>query len=77
MSVGYLAKCASHGKPKKRFTSRAEAEGLRSALVRAGTWTKNKSNTYQCNACGFWHAGSTGSGNRGQAKGHRKARRSR
>lgn len=75
MSVGYLAKCSSHGHPKKRHANREEAEAHRAKLVRMGVWTKRKSNTYPCNACGFWHAGSVGKANRGQSKGHRKSRK--
>jgi predicted RNA-binding Zn-ribbon protein involved in translation (DUF1610 family) len=75
MTVGFLAKCASGGRPKKRHASRQEAEEHRSMLIRRQIWTKSKSNTYRCNACGFWHAGSTGQVNRGQGKGHRKGKR--
>lgn len=76
MTVGFMAKCSRDGRqPKKRHETREEAEQHRSMLIRQGIWTKNKSNTYRCNACGFWHAGSTGSGNRGQGKGHQKGKR--
>lgn len=54
MSAGYLAKCGA----KKRHTNKAGAEGQRWALIRAGKWTASGSNTYGCNVCGGWHAGS-------------------
>jgi hypothetical protein len=75
MTVGFMAKCSSRGRPKKRHANEAEAEAHRRKLVRMGVWRMNKSNTYLCNACGHWHAGSTGSANRGGAKGHRKNRK--
>jgi rubrerythrin len=54
MSAGYLAKCAR----KKRHETRAEAEEHRAELVRLGKWRMTNSNTYRCNQCGCWHAGS-------------------
>lgn len=75
MSRGYMAKCASHGKPKKQHASREQAEEHRSRLVRMGVWTKAASNTYRCTACGFWHAGGTGNRHRGHVNGHRQSRK--
>jgi len=65
MSVGYLRKCSSNGKPKKSHPTQGEAEGHRQAMISAGRWTAAKSNTYFCNQCGGYHAGSTGQVNRG------------
>lgn len=75
MTVGFMAKCSSRGRPKKRHYTEQEAEAHRRKLCGVGIWRMNKSNTYLCNACGFWHAGSTGKVNRGAAKGHRKNRK--
>lgn len=55
MSAGYLAKCGT----KKRHPDKKQAEGQRWGLIRAGKWTPSGSNTYPCNVCGYWHAGST------------------
>lgn len=68
MSVGYLAKCTSRGRPKKRHATQAEAEAQRSQLIRRGVWKPATSNTYFCNQCGCYHAGSTGQINRGRGK---------
>lgn len=68
MSAGYMAKCSSHGKPKKKHLTQADAEGQRASLIKAGVWKPSTSNTYFCNQCGFYHAGSTGRSNRGGGK---------
>lgn len=68
MSVGYLKKCSSNGKPKKRFLLQAQAEEFRAHLVRIGRWTSGRSNTYFCNVCGFYHAGEMGRSNRGKGR---------
>jgi rubrerythrin len=65
MSVGYLKKCSSNGKPKKRYDTQAEAEKQRSGLIRMGVWKVGNSNTYFCNQCGGYHAGKLGRSNRG------------
>jgi rubrerythrin len=68
MSVGYLKKCSSNGRPKKQHRTQAEAEAQRAGLVHAGRWTWNGSNTYWCNQCGFYHAGQLGKANRGKGR---------
>lgn len=68
MSVGYMAKCSSRGRPKKQHETQEAAEGQRAQLIAAGIWKPGTSNTYFCNQCGFYHAGSTGRANRGQSK---------
>lgn len=68
MSVGYLAKCSSRGRPKKSHPTQAAAEAHRSALIAAGRWRAATSNTYFCGQCGGYHAGSTGTANRGGGK---------
>lgn len=64
MSVGYLAKCAR----KRRHKTQAEAEEHRMSLIRIGRWTVAGSNTYWCNQCGHFHAGSLGRSNRGKGR---------
>ena len=68
MSVGYLKKCTSRGKPKQRHETQAEAEKQRSSMVAAGLWTRAGSNTYFCNQCGCFHAGKLGRNNRGKGR---------
>lgn len=68
MSVGYLKKCSSQGKPKTQHQTQAEAEGQRSILIEAGKWTRGNSNTYFCNQCGWYHAGKLGRSNRGKGR---------
>jgi hypothetical protein len=68
MSVGYLAKCSSRGRPKRAFATQAEAEGQRWALIHAGKWKAHQTNTYFCNQCGGYHAGTMGKGNRGKGR---------
>lgn len=68
MSVGYLKKCSSQGRPKKQHRTQAEAEEQRANLVKIGRWTWGNSNTYWCNQCGFWHAGKLGRANRGKGR---------
>lgn len=68
MSVGYMAKCTSRGKPKRQYATQAEAEAHRKHLIARGTWKAGSSNTYFCNQCGAYHAGSTGRANRGRSK---------
>jgi hypothetical protein len=69
MSVGYLKKCANrNGTPKRMFQNQTLAEELRAAMVAAGKWTWAGSNTYFCNQCGRYHAGSLGKGNRGKGR---------
>lgn len=71
MSVGYLAKCGR----KKRHPDQDKAEERRAELVARGVWRWNKSNTYRCNQCDSWHAGSTGHSPRGTTGGRRRARK--
>ena len=73
MSVGYLAKCGR----KRRHPDQDAAEQHRRELVARGVWTWRKSNTYDCNQCGCWHAGSTGATNRGTSGGRKRARKDR
>lgn len=68
MSAGYLAKCSSRGKPKKRHPTQDEADEQRQNLIRAGIWRPANSNTYFCNQCGSWHAGRLGRSNRGKGR---------
>lgn len=68
MSVGYMAKCSSRGKPKKQHTTQASAEEQRRGLIKAGIWRADRTNTYFCNQCGHWHAGRLGRSNRGKGK---------
>ena len=68
MSVGYLKKCSGRGKPKRQHATQEAAEAQRSQLIAAGIWKAGSSNTYFCNQCGFYHAGSTGRANRGKGK---------
>lgn len=68
MSVGYLKKCSSNGRPKDQFKTQTEAEARRASLVHAGRWTWGNSNTYWCNQCGFFHAGKLGRANRGKGR---------
>jgi hypothetical protein len=68
MSVGYLAKCAR----KRRHKTQAEPH--RQSLIRIGRWTAGGSNTYWCNQCGHFHAGSLGSSNRGKGRRIKKAK---
>lgn len=68
MSRGYLAKCSTGGKPKTRHETQAAAESHRRYLIWTGRWTAGGSNTYWCNQCGGYHAGSTGRFNRGGGK---------
>lgn len=68
MSVGYLKKCSSNGKPKKKHATQAEAEKQRAGLIALKKWTWGGSNTYFCNQCGGWHAGSLGRANRGKGR---------
>lgn len=76
MSVGYLKKCANrNGTPKKAHPTQALAEAQRSGMIAAGKWTPANSNTYFCNQCGGYHAGSLGKANRG--KGRRVAAKNR
>ena len=58
MSAGYLRKCGS----KIKHETRASAEGQRTSMVKAGKWTRSGSNTYGCNVCGNYHAGSISKG---------------
>lgn len=71
MSVGYLKKCSSGGRPKQVFTTQEKAEAFRSSLIRIGRWTPGNSNTYYCGEHGGYHAGRLGRANRG--KGRKKA----
>lgn len=64
MSVGYLAKCSI----KRRHKTQEEAEAHRMSLVKIGRWTLAGSNTYWCNQCGHFHAGSLGSPNQGKGR---------
>lgn len=75
MSRGYLAKCSSRNRPKQSHPTQAEAEKQRQGLIAAGIWTAAGSNTYPCNQCGGYHAGSVGRSNRG--KGRRTATKNR
>jgi rubrerythrin len=68
MSVGYLKKCSSYGRPKDQFLTQSEAEGRRASLIHQGKWTWGNSNTYWCNQCGFYHAGKLGRANRGKGR---------
>ena len=68
MSVGYLKKCSSRGKPKKQHATQEAAEGQRWGLIRAGKWKAHTSNTYFCNQCGWYHAGELGRANRGKGR---------
>lgn len=68
MSVGYLAKCSSRGKPKKSHPTQDGAEGQRWGLIKAGIWRPDKTNTYFCGQCGGWHAGTLGRANRGKGR---------
>lgn len=68
MSVGYLAKCSSRGKPKKQHPTQAEAEKQRESLIKAGIWRRGNTNTYFCNQCGHYHAGRVGRSNRGRSR---------
>jgi hypothetical protein len=68
MSVGYLKKCSSRGRPKARYRSQAAAENHRSDLIRKGVWRACKTNTYFCNVCGHYHAGELGRANRGKGR---------
>lgn len=68
VSVGYLKKCSSRGRPKRQHPDQRSAERQRAGLVHAQIWTWAKSNTYHCNACGWWHAGEVGSANRGKGR---------
>lgn len=68
MSVGYLKKCSSNGKPKTKHRTQAEAEAQRSSLIAQGKWTRGNSNTYWCNQCGAYHAGKLGRSNRGKGR---------
>jgi hypothetical protein len=69
MSRGYLKKCANrNGTPKKAHPTQALAEVHRSAMIAMGKWTAANSNTYPCNQCGGYHAGSLGKGNRGKGR---------
>lgn len=65
MSVGYLKKCSSGDRPKKRYDTQAQAEAHRSALIAAGKWKASDSNAYFCNQCGGYHVGAMGANNRG------------
>lgn len=64
MSVGYLVKCAG----KIRHKTRAEAEAHRQGLILIGRWTAAGSNSYWCNQCMHFHAGSIGRSNRGKGR---------
>lgn len=68
MSVGYLKKCSSGGRPKTQHLTQAEAEAQRRGLIAAKKWTWGNSNTYWCNQCGFYHAGKLGAANRGKGR---------
>ncbi len=68
MSAGFMKKCSSGDKPKQRHETRQAAEAQRTSLVKLGRWTMAGSNTYLCNACGFYHAGSLGKVNRGSGR---------
>lgn len=68
MSVGYMKKCSNGRAPKKQHPSQAEAEKQRGQLIARGVWTSGGSNTYFCNQCGWWHAGSLGRANRGKGR---------
>lgn len=69
MSVGFLKKCStSKGTPKKAYPSQDRAEKFRSWMISQGIWKPGNSNTYFCNQCGGYHAGSIGSGNRGKGR---------
>lgn len=68
MSAGYLAKCSSRGRPKKAHATQRLAEEQRWSLIKAGKWRADKTNTYFCNECGGWHAGSLGRANRGKGR---------
>lgn len=68
MSVGYLAKCSSRGRPKKSHPTQALAEAQRWGLIRVGKWRAGATNTYFCGQCGGWHAGSLGKANRGKGR---------
>lgn len=68
MSVGYLKKCSSGGRPKTQHATQAAAEAQRARLVHEGKWTWNGSNTYWCNECGWYHAGRLGRANRGRSR---------
>jgi len=68
VSAGYLKKCSNGRAPKKQHATQEEAEGQRSQLIAAGVWKASSSNTYFCNQCGWWHAGSLGKANRGRAR---------
>lgn len=74
MSVGYLKKCSTGGKPKAQHATQAQAETQRAHMVRAGKWTWNGSNTYFCNQCGWYHAGRLGPANRGRSRSVAKKR---
>ena len=65
MSAGYLAKCSSRGRPKEKFPTQQAAEAFRSSLIACGKWKASETNTYFCNQCGAYHAGSLGWRNRG------------
>ncbi len=68
MSVGYLKKCSSRGKPKRAYQTQAEAETQRWGLIAAGKWRPGTSNTYFCNQCGGYHVGELGKANRGKGR---------
>jgi hypothetical protein len=68
MSVGYMKKCSSQGKPKQQHPTQESAEGQRASLIAAKIWTKGGSNTYFCNQCGWYHAGKLGAANRGKGR---------
>jgi hypothetical protein len=68
MSAGYLKKCSNGRAPKKQHATQEEAEGQRAQLIGRGVWTAGGSNTYFCNQCGWWHAGSLGRANRGKGR---------
>jgi hypothetical protein len=68
MSVGYLKKCSSRGRPKRAFPTQAGAESLRWSLINRGIWKAAATNTYFCNQCGGYHAGELGRANRGKGR---------
>lgn len=64
MSAGYLAKCGR----KKRHPNQDQAEDQRRAMISAGRWRADGSNTYWCNQCGSWHAGRVKGAPRGKGR---------
>lgn len=69
MSVGYLKKCSTRGRPKVTHPSRAAAEAFRRNMVRLGKWSMAATNTYWCGECGGgYHAGHLGRANRGKSR---------